>query len=562
LTCTEAAAEKRVALVMGNSAYKNVGALTNPANDSEAMSATLKDAGFDVVDLRKNLGVEDMRRALRDFAANARGADVAIVFFAGHGIEVGGINYVIPVDAVLEHDIDVDDEAISLDRILTIIEPAKQLRLVILDACRENPFSKTMKRTIGSRAIDRGLAKVEPNPNTLVAFAAKAGSAALDGDGQNSPFTSALIKHIATPGLDLRKAFGYVRDEVLKNTGNKQEPYVYGSLGGDDVPLVPAEPAATAPAANPQADIRRDYELSLQLGTREAWSAFLVQHPDGFYASLAKGQLNKIAAEEARVAATEKARLAAEEQKRLSAEGAKKTEQAKAAADARLAEEAQLAAEKNKSLEDAKVAQGERIKLAAQAEADAKAATAKKVQVEANEEHAELAPDKPEQAAQDDRAYAQAQGNVELLKGYLQKCRTCSHKTSALQEVTKLDNEAQFFMLKVCNRSSRKASVAVMGRTTPDNDDWHIQGWWSIPSGQCNNVKRYVRGMIYLFAQEDGNPSFAWKGSALKLCVAVPGPFDRINRDGYACQSAEKTVAFSSFSVSDSSFTWDLNASN
>src|ERR1700686_747599 len=251
-------ADKRVGLVMGNSAYQNVNRLANPTNDSEAMSAMLKKAGFDVVDLKRDLNVSEMRRALRDFSDTVRDADVVIVYFAGHGIEIDGVNYVIPVDAVLERDIDAFDEAIPLDRILTVIEPAKQLRLVILDACRDNPFNKTMKRMVGSRAIGRGLAKVEPeSPNTLIAFAAKAGSTASDGDSKNSPFTAALVKHIAKPGLDLRKAFGFVRDDVLKNTSNKQEPYVYGSLGGDDVPLVPAKLVVSEPLHNAQADVRR-----------------------------------------------------------------------------------------------------------------------------------------------------------------------------------------------------------------------------------------------------------------------------------------------------------------
>jgi len=291
-----AVAEKRVALVIGNSAYENVARLGNPANDATAMTETLKEAGFDVVDSRRNLNIADMRRAFRDFSDKARDADVAVVYFAGHGIEVDGANYVIPVDAALERDLDVYDEAFSLDRILATIEPAKQLRLVILDACRLNPFAKTMKRTIGSRGVGRGLARVEPNsPNTLIAFASKADSIASDGDSKNSPFTSALVRHIATPGLDLRKAFGFVRDDVLRSTSNRQEPYVYGSLGGDDVPLVPAKPVLTAPGS-PQADVRRDYELALQLGTREGWNAFLAQVPGGYYANLAKGQLNKIEA--------------------------------------------------------------------------------------------------------------------------------------------------------------------------------------------------------------------------------------------------------------------------
>ena len=163
-----------------------------------------------------------------------------------------------------------------------------------------------MKRTLASRAIGGGLAKVEPtSPNTMIAFAAKAGSTASDGNSRNSPFAVALTDHLPKPGLDLRKAFGFVRDDVLKKTGNKQEPYVYGSLGGSDVPLVPARPAATAgPQANPQDSVRKDYELALQAGLREAWEAFLQTYPDGFYANLARVQLKKIAAEEDRTVAT------------------------------------------------------------------------------------------------------------------------------------------------------------------------------------------------------------------------------------------------------------------
>ena len=220
-------------------------------------------------------------------------------------------------------------KALSLDRILVAIEPAKKLRLVILDACRDNPFARTMKRTVASRAIGQGLAKVEPtSPNSLIAYSAKAGSTAADGNGKNSPFTAALSHHLTTPGLDVRRAFGFVRDDVLKTTDNRQEPFVYGSLGGDDVPLVPARPAPAAapaaPAASPQAEIRRDYELALQVGNTSALNAFLAQYPDGFYASLAKLQLDKIAAEEAARAATEKARLAEQERVRLAAEGAQK----------------------------------------------------------------------------------------------------------------------------------------------------------------------------------------------------------------------------------------------
>ena len=365
-------AEKRVALVLGNSAYKNVAPLTNPVNDSARIASTLKDAGFDVVDSRRDLPAAETRRALRDFADRARDADIAVVYYAGHGIEVDGANYLIPVDARLERDTDIYDEGLSLDRILIAIEPAKKLRLVILDACRDNPFSRTMKRTVASRAIGQGLAKVEPtSPNVLIAYSAKAGSTAADGDGQNSPFTSALSHHLTKPGLDVRRAFGFVRDEVLKTTGNKQEPFVYGSLGGEDVPLVPARPAPAAaapatPAVSAQAEARRDYELALQIGNKSALNAFLAQYPDGFYASLAKLQLDKIAAEETRVAATEKARLAEQERARLAAEGAQKSQQAKAEAEAKAAEQARIAAEKAKQVAQDQAAAAEQKRVAAE----------------------------------------------------------------------------------------------------------------------------------------------------------------------------------------------------
>ncbi|NPV20524.1 caspase family protein [Bradyrhizobium aeschynomenes] len=361
-----ALAEKRVALVIGNSAYQNVPQLTNPANDGAVMTQTFKNAGFDVVDYRRDLTARETRRALRDFADAARDADIAVVYYAGHGMEVEGSNYLIPIDARLERDTDVYDETLSLDRILVAVEPAKKLRLVILDACRDNPFTRNMQRTVATRSLGRGLAKVEPtSPNTLIAYSAKAGSTAQDGDGRNSPFTLALSRHIATPGLDVRKAFGFVRDEVLKSTSNRQEPFVYGSLGGEDVPLVPGVPRVVtqmpvAPVPSPQADIRRDYELAMQVGNKGALNAFLAQYPDGFYASLAKLQLEKLTAEENRAAAAEKARVTEAERARLAAEGARKDTLAKAETEAKAAEQARLAAEKANQLAQQQAAEAEK----------------------------------------------------------------------------------------------------------------------------------------------------------------------------------------------------------
>lgn len=260
MLASAAKAERRVALVIGNSGYQFVNPLPNPANDANAIADLFRHAGFDVVVAKNDLSVTDMRRAMRDFSDQATDADIAVIYYAGHGMEVDGTNYLIPIDAKLERDIDIEDEALSIDRVLRVVEPARRLRLVILDACRDNPFTRSMARTVRNRSIGRGLAKVEPTvSDTLIAFAAKAGSFANDGDGGHSPFTTALINHLTTPGLDLRIAFGMVRDDVLAMTGNKQEPFVYGSLGGALASLAPvapavalatpAAPAATKPAA-------------------------------------------------------------------------------------------------------------------------------------------------------------------------------------------------------------------------------------------------------------------------------------------------------------------------
>ncbi|MCK1713513.1 MULTISPECIES: caspase family protein [unclassified Bradyrhizobium] len=368
LACQPAWATKRVALVVGNSTYQNAPLLPNPANDAAAIAATLKGAGFDVVDSRLNLAATEMRRALREFADQARDADVALVYYAGHGIEIDGTNYLIPTDAKLERDTDIYDETFSLDRVLLAIEPARQLRVVIVDACRNNPFADTMKRTVASRSISRGLARVEPTvSNTLIAFAAKAGLTALDGNSKNSPYAAALVKYIAKPGLDLRRAFGFIRDDVLQATGNRQEPYVYGSLGGEDVALVPAPKAETpTQPANSQSEVRRDYELALQLRNKAALSAFLAQHPDGYYADLSKLQLRQLDAEDARVAATEKARQAEHQQARLVSEGAHRADQEKAAADLKAAEEARIAAERIKQAAQEQAAEAERKRTASE----------------------------------------------------------------------------------------------------------------------------------------------------------------------------------------------------
>lgn len=226
---------RRVALVIGNSAYKDAPALTNPTRDAAAIASTLQGLGFQSVTLQTDLGREKMIDALRNFARQAALADWAVVYFAGHGMEVGGVNYLMPVDATVETDLDMPFAAVPLDQVLNATDRARKLRLVILDACRSNPFANKMVRTasVSSRGVvERGFGRVEPDAGTLVVYAAKDGQTASDGSGPHSPFTSALLKNIQIPGVEVRRVLDNVRDDVQDATRQSQLPYTYGSVSG------------------------------------------------------------------------------------------------------------------------------------------------------------------------------------------------------------------------------------------------------------------------------------------------------------------------------------------
>jgi uncharacterized caspase-like protein len=383
------------------SKYQQVPRLANPARDADAVAALFKQAGFDTINNQRDLGIVELRRVIREFSETSRDADIAVVYYAGHGIEVDGTNYLVPADAKLVSDFDIEDETVSLDRVLKALEGTKRLRLVILDACRDNPFANTMKRSLASRSVGRGLAKIEPAmSDTLIAFAAKAGAVASDGDGANSPFAMALVKHIAEPGLDLRLAFGRVRDDVLKSTGNRQEPFVYGSLGGQTMSLVP--PAAKP--ADPETEARVDYELAAQVGTKEAWDSFLASHPNGLYANLARAQTSKLAAAQESRTKADDARRDAEEQAALKAVELRKqleeqSQRQTAEAKQKLSEQAK------KDLDEA------RRQVAEQAKKELDEA---KRQVELAQQQAEAARQQVEEAKR--QAIAEAQRQVELAK--------------------------------------------------------------------------------------------------------------------------------------------------
>ena len=276
-----AAAAKRVALVMGNADYDHVSNLPNPANDAKDIAAALRRIGFEVTE-RKNLDFRGMRLALRDFSDAVADADaeIALVYFAGHGIEIDNTNYLIPVNAALRSDKDVELEAIRLDTLVKTVGSTDGLRVILVDACRNNPFLSDMIRTTATRSIGQGLARIDPG-GVLVGYAARGGTLALDGRGRNSPYAEALLKHLEEPGLELGKMFRKVRDTVFDLTDGYQEPFTYGSLPGEDIFLVPAKIAPAAPAEDVQPvegfkqQMFEDFEVAQSTATLAGWNEFI-----------------------------------------------------------------------------------------------------------------------------------------------------------------------------------------------------------------------------------------------------------------------------------------------
>jgi tetratricopeptide (TPR) repeat protein len=223
---------RKVALIVGNGAYKNVQQLANPPRDARLIAATLRDLGFQTVTLAPDLTRDKFFAALHEFGAEAETADWAVVYYAGHGMEIGGVNYLIPTDARLAVDHDAETQAVALEQVIAAVAGARKLRLVMLDACRDNPFERTMQRTIALKLVNRGFSNIEPEAGFMVVYAAKHGETALDGDGVDSPFAAALARDIREPKIEVRKLFDIVRDDVWTATKHAQQPFTYGSPSG------------------------------------------------------------------------------------------------------------------------------------------------------------------------------------------------------------------------------------------------------------------------------------------------------------------------------------------
>lgn len=224
---------RRVALVVGNGAYKNVHALPNPPRDAKLIAGVLRDVGFQTVISASDLTRDKFFEALQTFAAEAEKADWAVVYYAGHGFEIGGVNYLVPVDAKLAADRDAETQAVALEQVIAAVGAARKVRLVMLDACRDNPFAPTMQRTLSLKLVDKGFSNIEPGAGFMVVYAAKHGETAMDGDGgADSPFAAALAREIKVPKVEIRKLFDIVRDDVWSATRREQQPFTYGSPPG------------------------------------------------------------------------------------------------------------------------------------------------------------------------------------------------------------------------------------------------------------------------------------------------------------------------------------------
>lgn len=275
--------------MIGNSDYLHTTRLPNPQNDAKAMAAKLDGLGFEVF-LHENLGGQDFRVALGTFAEEALRSDLAVVFYAGHGIEMGGSNYLIPIDAKMTSEATAQFEAMSLENVLSTVRSAGKMGLIMLDACRDNPFANKMLRKNGTRAVSRGLAPVtlEGEAGTLISFAAQAGDTADDGDGMHSPYTEALLMLLDQPGLEIGALFQRVTKVVKDKTGGRQKPMYRIQPPEDLVYLVPQGTAVVPPAVLPVAQAAQPrqedplivYLNAVQSGQRAPLEDFIARYPD------------------------------------------------------------------------------------------------------------------------------------------------------------------------------------------------------------------------------------------------------------------------------------------
>lgn len=244
---------ERVALVIGNAAYANTSALRNPRNDAQDVAAALEKLGYSVIS-GFDLSHAEMGRTIRRFAAALDGAGIGVFFYAGHGIQIDGVNYLVPTDSRLEDEYSPTFELIPVHVVQRIMENRNRTNILFLDACRDNPLVRNLSRAMGTRSVSigRGLAASESGIGTLISYSTQPGNVALDGDGRNSPYAGALARHLSHAGLHIGDMLINVRRDVMQATNNKQVPWEHTALTDRfyfSPPLLPraAEPSSSSP---------------------------------------------------------------------------------------------------------------------------------------------------------------------------------------------------------------------------------------------------------------------------------------------------------------------------
>ncbi len=298
-------AERKVALVVGNSNYANVPRLPNPRNDAGDMIGRLKALGFEVIpglDLDRN----GFLNTLASFGRAAEGADVALFFYAGHGLQVNGQNYLVPTDAKVEYEAELDIALIPVPLVMQQLARGSRVNIVLLDACRDNPFAKDLSRTLGTRsssALGRGLSRIQTASGTFIAFATQPDNVAQDGAGRNSPFTQAFLANMEKPGLSLSDLMIEVRNDVMRETNGKQVPWDSSSLTGRfsfkiEGTVTIAPPTSPSQPSAPASDTR-----TIELGVwnaiqnssdRSILEKFLKDFPEGVFAGAAREKLARL----------------------------------------------------------------------------------------------------------------------------------------------------------------------------------------------------------------------------------------------------------------------------
>ena len=471
---------KRVALVIGNSDYKHTGRLENPKNDAADMVAALKKLGFVVIEGR-DLDKAAMDRTVRDFAEALSGAQVGLFFYAGHGLQVAGQNYLIPIDAQLTTASAIDFEMVRLDLVHRTMERETNTNIIIMDACRDNPLARNLSRALGTRStqIGRGFAPVESGEGTLISFSTQPGNVALDGTGRNSPYAAALLKHIAAPGDDLPTILINVRNDVMKATDRRQVPWEHSAMTARFY---------FTPPKSTEAQVEMAFWMSVKDTNNPAvLSTYLERYPTGEFATVARALIEHY---DGRL----KLEAAKQEAARKLEDEAKRAADLKRIEDEQKARETALAAERKRVEEDARISEA-----AKRVEKERADALARSEQMRKALEEARLAGEAAkaaDEAKRVEKERADALARSEQLRKAMEEARLA-------REAAKVAEEKRLAALKTAETATKAAEETIARKREADKA--------SNPT-KVAALPKIEKPAIGGAAAFDGNWTISWEG--------------------------------------------------